>query len=70
MKFSFIELQVMIQLIEVEYLPQEKSTADKMLIIIKKEFGKVISEQDILHFYNLGEDYEKINREIEHGSNF
>lgn len=61
------ELQIMIILIEGEYQIHERNTAEKMSKLIKKEFDKVVSENEINHFYGLTEDYERINRAIEHG---
>lgn len=61
------ELQIMITLIEGEYQHHERNTPDKIISLIKKEFDKTVSQVDILNFYGLQEDYEKINWQIEHG---
>ena len=52
------ELKTMIFLIEGEYLPHERNTAEKMVNLIKKEFNKDISKYDIEQFYGLSIDYE------------
>ena len=66
-----IELQTMITLIEGEYPHHERNTPGKMVKLIKKEFDKVITENDILQFYNLSfEDWESETRFIEHDFRF
>lgn len=64
------ELQTMIILIEAEYEPHQRNTPEKLITLISKEFNVDVSTNDILQFYGLSEDYEKISWQIEHGHNY
>lgn len=65
-----IELQTMIILIEDKYNRIERNTPEKMSKLILKEFNKRISENEILNFYGLNEDYERQSNQIEYGRYF
>lgn len=67
---DFIELQTMIILIEGIYHREDRNTPEKLSELIKLEFEEDVSETEILNFYNLGEDYERITREIENGNRY
>lgn len=67
---DFIELQTMIFLIEGIYHKEDRNTPEKMSALILLEFDEIVTEQDILNFYNLGEDYERITREIHYGNKY
>lgn len=67
---SLTELKTMIILIENEYPPHERNTADLMCKLVHAEFDKHVSEEDILNFYWIGDDYEKINRSVENENRF
>lgn len=61
------DLQIMISLIEGEYQQCDRNTPEKMITLIKKEFDKNVSKSDILNFYGLQEDYEKISWQVDYG---
>lgn len=61
------DLKLMIILIEGEYPRNERNTPDKMRELIKKEFEVNVSENEILGFYGLIEDYSHLSREVEYG---
>lgn len=60
------DLELMIILIEGEYPRSERNTPFKMKNLILKEFNISYSEQDILKFYGLVEDYSMQNRQVEY----
>lgn len=65
-----IELQTMIILIEGKYDRSERNAPELMSNLIFKEFNKRISEQEILNFYGLSEDYEEQSYQVEYGRYF
>lgn len=67
---TFIELQTMIILLEREYRPEQRNTPELMVSLIKKDFDRDVSEEDIINFYGLNEDWERKNRQIEYEYNF
>ena len=67
---SFIELQTMIILLEREYRPEQRNTPELMISLIKQDFNVEVSENDILNFYGLHEDWERKNRKIEYEDRF
>ena len=59
------ELEIMITLIEGEYLRNQRNTPFKMRALIKKEFGVDVSPTTILNVVGLDEDYERESRRID-----
>lgn len=61
------ELTVVITLIEGEFARNMRNTPSKLISLIKKEFDTVVSEETILNYYGLNEDYESQSKRIEYG---